>query len=88
MWSSPAAIRDAWFVRRWDFSWVPIPGVLDDQGQPMREKGVVSALGIYFASLPFAISPTWNEICDRGGAALLADDIQRRAKSATTALIQ
>ncbi len=37
-----------------DFSWVRIPGVLDDRGQPVHEEGVAAAPGIYFAGLDFA----------------------------------
>jgi putative flavoprotein involved in K+ transport len=47
-----------------DFSWVHVPGLLDGEGQPIHEKGVAGAPGIYFASLPFAISrdqePYWR----------------------------
>jgi putative flavoprotein involved in K+ transport len=36
-----------------DFSWVRIPGVLDEHGQPVHEKGVAPVPGIYFAGLDF-----------------------------------
>lgn len=65
-----------------DFSWVHVPGVLDDEGQPIHEKGVAKAPGIYFASLPFAISRRSGTILAvEWEAALLADDIHRRVKA-------
>jgi putative flavoprotein involved in K+ transport len=65
-----------------DFSWVHVPGVLDDEGQPVHEKGVAKPPGIYFASLPFAISRRSGTILAiEGEAALLTDDIHRRVKT-------
>ena len=39
---------------RGDFSWVRVPGVLDQAGQPIHEDGVAARPGIYFAGLDFA----------------------------------
>ena len=36
-----------------DFSWVKVPGVLDDGGQPIHQAGVSVVRGIYFAGLDF-----------------------------------
>lgn len=72
-----------------DFGWVHVPGVLDNEGQPIHEKGVASAPRIYFAGLPFAISRRSGTILAiEGEAALLADDIESRVKAVTDAPIR
>ena len=37
-----------------DFSWVKLPGALDEAGQPIQEDGVGAVPGLYFAGLDFA----------------------------------
>lgn len=39
-----------------DFSWVKIPGVLDEAGQPKHEDGMGTIPGLYFAGLDFAVT--------------------------------
>jgi putative flavoprotein involved in K+ transport len=36
-----------------DFGWVRLPGVLDEERQPVHEKGVAAVPGLYFAGLDF-----------------------------------
>jgi putative flavoprotein involved in K+ transport len=37
-----------------DFSWIRIPGTLDERGQPVHDEGVSAQPGVYFAGLDFA----------------------------------
>lgn len=39
---------------RGDFSWITLPGALDDLGQPVQADGVSPLPGLYFAGLDFA----------------------------------
>lgn len=61
---------------RVDYSWLQVPGVVDQLGRPLHAKGVTSAPGIYFLGLPWLsrrgssfIWGTWHD------AAYLADQI-------------
>jgi putative flavoprotein involved in K+ transport len=39
-----------------DFSWIKLPGALDEAGQPIHEDGVGAVPGLYFAGLDFALT--------------------------------
>jgi putative flavoprotein involved in K+ transport len=39
-----------------DFSWLTLPGAVDDSGQPIHEDGVGTVPGLYFAGLDFALT--------------------------------
>ncbi|WP_192252579.1 flavin-containing monooxygenase [Mesorhizobium caraganae] len=54
-----------------DFSWIDVPGVLDERGQPVHEDGVASVPGIYFAGLDFASTR-------RSGTVMAVEDEARR----------
>jgi len=41
---------------RGDFSWVRVPGVIDEHGTPIHKNGVAPVAGMYFAGLDFAVS--------------------------------
>jgi len=54
-----------------DFSWIDIPGVLDERRQPIHEDGMASVPGVYFAGLDFASTR-------RSGTILAVEDEARR----------
>ncbi|WP_366512046.1 hypothetical protein [Mesorhizobium sp.] len=39
-----------------DFSWVKVPGALDEAGQPKHEDGIGTIPGLYFAGLDFGVT--------------------------------
>ncbi len=36
-----------------DYSWLDVPGVLDDRGRPLQQRGVTPVPGLYFLGLPW-----------------------------------
>ncbi|RWX65635.1 FAD-dependent oxidoreductase, partial [Mesorhizobium sp. M4B.F.Ca.ET.089.01.1.1] len=54
-----------------DFSWIDVPGVLDERRQPVHENGIASVPGVYFAGLDFASTR-------RSGTVMAVDDEARR----------
>lgn len=36
-----------------DYSWLDVPGVLDDSGRPLQQRGVTPVPGVYFLGLPW-----------------------------------
>ncbi|TIW40616.1 MAG: FAD-dependent oxidoreductase, partial [Mesorhizobium sp.] len=54
-----------------DFSWIDIPGVLDERRQPVHEDGIAPVPGIYFAGLDFASTR-------RSGTIMAVEDEARR----------
>ncbi len=79
--AEPSAIVWATGFRS-DFSWIDVPGVLDERGQPVHRRGVTEAAGLYFLGL------TWQ--WTRGSAllgwvgqdaAFLADRISSRSRT-------
>ena len=54
-----------------DFSWIDVPGVLDERRQPVHENGIASVPGVYFAGLDFASTR-------RSGTVMAVEDEARR----------
>ncbi|RVC83866.1 FAD-dependent oxidoreductase [Mesorhizobium sp. M4A.F.Ca.ET.022.05.2.1] len=54
-----------------DFSWIDIPGALDERRQPVHEDGIAPVPGIYFAGLDFASTR-------RSGTIMAVEDEARR----------
>lgn len=36
-----------------DYSWLKVPGVLDEQGRPIHQRGVTASAGLFFLGLPW-----------------------------------
>lgn len=63
-----------------DFSWADVPGLLDDQGQPLEDAAMARVPGLYVPGRPFSVtrkSGTILAVADE--AARIAADIARRA---------
>jgi len=58
-----------------DFSWIDIPGVLNERHQPIHEDGIAAVPGVYFAGLDFASTR-------RSGTIMSVDDEARRFAAA------
>ncbi|WP_192385367.1 flavin-containing monooxygenase [Mesorhizobium silamurunense] len=54
-----------------DFSWIDVPGILDERRQPVHEDGIAPVPGIYFAGLDFASTR-------RSGTVMAVEDEARR----------